>query len=88
MATSARDYRPSGESFGRQGVLVTPGASDLADGVCKALFVVAAGDVTFIPDGNDNADTITVSSAPIGLVIPFRVRRVTAATATVVAVYD
>lgn len=88
MATSARDYKAHGESFGRAGVVVTPGAGDLADGVCKGLFVAAAGDVTFVPDGNDNADTVMVLSAPVGLVIPFRVRRVTAATATVVAVYD
>ncbi len=88
MATNARDYRSHGESFGQQGVVITPGATDLTDGVCKGLFVAAAGNVTFVPVGNDNADTITVTAAPVGLVIPFRVRRVTAATATVVAIYD
>lgn len=72
------------QSFGRRGYVVTPGASDLAT-VSKGLFVIADGDVTFIPADNADDETLTVSVVA-GAVVPYLVRRVTAATATVATI--
>lgn len=76
------------QSLGRKIVEVTPGASDLADGVAKTVVALAGGDVTIVPADNDNGDTITFTGVAVGWYAPVQVRRVTAATATIGAVYD
>lgn len=75
-------------ALGRKIVEVTPGASDLADGVAKTVVALSSGNVTIVPADNDNADTITFTGVQAGWHSPVQVRRVTAATATVGAVYD
>lgn len=72
-------------SCGRKTAAVTPGSSDLPV-YAKALIVLADGNVTVVPADNDVADTVTFTGLIAGTVIPLVVRRVTAATATVIAV--
>lgn len=69
-------------------VLVTPNdSSDLPNGPCKALEVIATGDVVSIAE-NDNI-AVTRSAVAAGTIIQVRIRRVnaTGTTATVVALY-
>lgn len=78
--------RATGPStFGAIGRLVTPGTTDLPDGV-KAVVCLGAGDITIVPADNDNAVTITFTGVPAGYVPPYVVRRVTAATMAVATV--
>lgn len=72
-------------SLGRTGEVLTPGTSDI-DPLPKAVVCLTAGNVTIVPDGNANEDTLAFEGLPAGYVIPFRVRRVTAATATVATI--
>lgn len=69
-------------------IAVTPNDSaDLPKGVCKALEVIADGDVSCLAESDDTPITRTGMTA--GSVILVRVRRVyaTGTTATVVALY-
>lgn len=75
------------DSFGTTSRIVTPGATDL-DPIAKAVICLTAGDITIVPVGNANAVTLAFVGVPAGFVPPFRVRRVTAATATVATVDD
>lgn len=72
---------------GRTGVVVTPAAADLPGGVAKTIVMLAEGNVTLVPADNDNADAIAFTGVPAGWFAPFQVRRVTAATAGVAAIY-
>lgn len=72
-------------SCGRKTAAVTPGPSDLPV-FAKALIVAADGDVTIIAADNSDSETVTFTGLTSGMVIPLVVRRVTAATATVIAV--
>lgn len=81
------DFSPSLQTFGRRGATITPGATDL-DPVAKTVVCLTAGNITVVPVDNDNADTIAFTDVPSGFAVPFIVRRVTAATATVAAIYD
>lgn len=72
-------------SLGRTGEVITPGTTDL-DPLPKSVVCLTAGNVTIVPDGNGNSDTLAFVDLPAGYVIPFRVRRVTAATATVATI--
>lgn len=67
-------------SFGRRGTVITPGAADLD--VASRLVVLAAGDATIVPVDNGNTATLTFTGLTVGQVLPYIVRRVTAATAT------
>lgn len=67
------------DSFGPRGRVITPGAVDL-DPVAKSVVMLTAGDITIVPTGNANGDTLAFSGLPAGYVIPYRVRRVTACT--------
>lgn len=81
--TDPWDKTPDEITFSRAGAPITPANSDM-ETVSKGLFVCATGDVVFIAVDGDDADIITVTSAPVGLVIPYFVRQVrTATTATV-----
>lgn len=75
----------SADSFGTKGRIVTPGTDDL-DPIAKAVICLTAGDITIVPVGNDNADTLAFEGVPAGFIPPYRVRRVTAATADVATV--
>lgn len=59
-----------------KGVLVV--GSDTVDMTTYApgLVVVTAGNIKYIPSQNADADTITITAAPVGLVLPHQVRRV------------
>lgn len=69
--------------------VITPDTSDqLANGFYYKYFVAAtAGDVTFLAleDGDGKTRTMTVQA---GMVLPGRIRRITAATATIHGWYD
>lgn len=84
----ADPYKNAGgdlQSFGRKGSVITPGATDLAN-VVKGLVVLAAGDATIIPVDNPDSGTLTFTGLPVGAIIPYQVRRVTAATATLASI--
>lgn len=68
-------------SFGRKGRTITPGNDDL-DPIAKSVVMLSAGDITIVPDGNDNAATLVFAGLAAGQIIPFVVRRVTACTGT------
>jgi hypothetical protein len=73
------------QAFGRRGKVITPGASDLAD-IAKGLVVLVAGDATIIPVDNADTGTLSFTGLSAGQVIPYQVRRVTAATATLATI--
>ena len=84
----ADPYKNAGgdlQSFGRRGSVITPGASDLAN-VAKGIVVLSTGDVTIIPVDNADSGTLTFTGLAAGTVIPYQVRRVTAATATLATI--
>jgi len=74
-------------SYGLAGAVITPGNTDLA-GNPKAIVCLTSGDLTVVPYNNENTATIAFTGVPAGFSPPFVVRRLTAATATVAAVYD
>lgn len=71
----------SAQSFGRKGRVVTPAAADL-DPIAKSVVMLADGDITIVPDGNANSDTITFTGVFVGFIPPFVVRRVTACSSS------
>jgi hypothetical protein len=71
----------SAQSFGRKGRVITPGATDL-NPIAKSVIMLADGDITIVPDGNDNATTITFTGVFVGFIVPYVVRRVTACTSS------
>ena len=85
MSDPFASFSETPNSFGRVGAVITPGASDLAV-IPKGVVCLTGGDVTIVPQGNANAATLTFTGLPAGDIIPFRVRRVTAATATVASI--
>lgn len=85
MADPYASFADSPQTFGRSGAVITPGSSDL-DPLPKAIVCLTGGDVTIVPDLNANATTISFVALPAGYIIPYRVRRVTAATATVASI--
>jgi hypothetical protein len=78
------------ESFGASGAAVTP--SDTVDFTTypKAIVVTAAGNLVILPAKNadDGSHKITFTSAPVGFIPPYRVRRVfsTGTTASVATI--
>ena len=64
------------------GKTVTP--SDTVDFTSYAAgcVVITAGNIKYLPSKNADADTITVTAAPVGFVIPHQVRRVFATGTT------
>lgn len=75
-------YTNSPDSLGMRGVVVTPGVVDLPSTV-KAVMCLTAGNITIVPLGNGDNETIAFVGVPAGFIPPYRVRRVTAATSTV-----
>lgn len=72
-------------SYGRKGKIVTPGNADIP-GEVKAVCCLTAGNITIVPEGNADADTLAFVGVPAGFTPPWRVRRVTAATCVVATV--
>jgi hypothetical protein len=65
-----------------KGLTVTPSDTvDLAS-YAAGLVVITAGNIKYIPSQNADADTITVTAAPVGFIIPHQVRRVFATGTT------
>ncbi|SNT38058.1 hypothetical protein [Tropicimonas sediminicola] len=74
-------------SLGSRASVVTPSNDDFPE-YAKAIEVIAAGTLVFLPTQNDDADTITVT-AEVGYTTNVNVRRVLpATTATVIAIFD
>ena len=82
-----KKFTPDPDSFGTKGRIITPGASDL-DPMVKAVVCLTTGDITVVPSGNADSATIAFTGVAAGYVVPFRVRKVTAATATVASIED
>ncbi|UXN74489.1 hypothetical protein N8D56_04940 [Devosia sp. A8/3-2] len=81
------DGSASSSAFGRKGRVVVPSDTVDLDPIAKGIQVVAAGNLVYVPAGNDPATgAIAVTDAPVGFVPIHRVRRVkaTGTTATVV----
>lgn len=87
MADPYEKWQPDGQTFGRKSRIITPAATDL-DPIAKAVVCLTAGDITVVPVNNANATTIAFVGVPAGFIVPFQVRRVTAATATCATIED
>lgn len=78
------------DGLGRKSLALT--ASDATDFThyAKAVEVVAAGNLVYLPTKNADNDPVTVTDAPVGYVTSCNVRRVlsTGTTATWRAVFD
>lgn len=74
-------------ALGNKGALLTPGNADIA-GNYKGVVCLTAGNITIVPAENADGDTLSFVGVPAGYVPPYKVRRVTAATATVASVLD
>ena len=85
MADPYKNMGADLQSFGRRGRVVTPGSTDLTD-VAKGLIVLSAGDATIIPVDNSDSGTLAFTGLSVGQIIPYQVRRVTAATATLATI--
>jgi len=72
-------------SFGTKARAISPGATDL-DPIAKAVVMLAAGDITIVPAGNDPSVTITFTGCVVGFMPPYVVRRVTACSSSCAAV--
>jgi hypothetical protein len=75
----------SASSFGTTSRIVTPGATDL-DPIAKGVVCLTTGNITIVPVDNADGVTLAFVGVPAGFIPPFRVRRVTAATATVATI--
>lgn len=73
------NLRPGISDVGKRMIAITPGATDLPN--ASVIYASAGGSVTYIPEQNTNAETVTETVAQ-GWLSPVIVRRVTAATAT------
>lgn len=68
--------------------IVTPAASDLP-AITRGIYVPTSGNVTVVMAGKGNLDsnTVTFNSVPAGVILPIRVRQITAAPANTIALY-
>lgn len=71
----------SAQSFGRKGAVITPSGNNL-DPVAKCVVMLSAGDITIVPQGNADGNTLAFVGLSAGAIIPYVVRRVTACTGT------
>lgn len=73
---------------GRRGAEITPDDDNDLATYAKALWVVADGNLEFLPVENADADVLGPYAVTAGQIIPFQTRRVLeGTTATVVAMY-
>lgn len=88
MAADPYDaFAKTASSYGAKSAAVTPSSNDL-DPIPKAVVCLTSGNITVVPVNNANAATVAFVGVAAGFVPPFRVRRVTAATATVYTIED
>ena len=73
------NLRPGISDVGKRMVAITPAGTDFAN--ASVIYASVGGSVTYIPEQNADAVTVTETVAQ-GWVSPVLVRRVTAATAT------
>jgi hypothetical protein len=73
------------DSLGRVGAVIAPGNTDLPHNT-KGVVCLTEGDLTVVPDGNADDDTLSFVGVPAGFIPPYVIRRVTAATATVATI--
>jgi hypothetical protein len=64
MADPYKHVGGDARSFGRRGSVITPGSSDLPD-VVKGVFVLATGNVTFVPVADVDGTTAVKASGVI-----------------------
>ncbi|UQD96139.1 spike base protein, RCAP_Rcc01079 family [Bradyrhizobium japonicum] len=74
------------QTMGRRGTVVVPGPNDFVAVAPKGLVVLSAGDATVIPVENSDTGTLSFVGLTAGQLIPFMVRRVTAATAVLATI--
>ena len=65
--------------FGTRGAAITPSNDDLPRDT-KTVVCLSDGDVTIVPTGNSDSETLTFTGCAVGFMPPYRVRRVVAAT--------
>jgi hypothetical protein len=82
---SFSDFSTTPDSPGVSARAITPGSSDISPRP-RRVVVLATGNATIVPEGNANEVTITFTGLPVGYILPYYVRRVTAATATLATV--
>lgn len=88
-ATKNRYNVSADDAFGGAVYPITPGATDQLDDdghYFKYVATKTAGDVSVLGYHNADGDTAQTFAMGAGQIIPLRVRRVTAATATVVGI--
>lgn len=75
-------------NFGRSARIITPSDSTDITPYAKAVCVLSAGNLVVIPTQNADGATVTFTAVPVGLILPYEVRRVlaTGTTATVATV--
>lgn len=81
------NFAASPDGFGIKGAVLTPGESDIA-GEPKAVVCLTSGNLTIVPEDNADDQTLAFVGVAAGFIPPYRVRRLTAATATVASVLD
>jgi len=86
MSDPFASFTDTPATFGRRGDIITPGAIDL-DPIPKAVVMLDFGNITVVPMDNANEATIDFVGVSAGFMPPFRVRRVTAATAACASVF-
>ncbi|TIW21456.1 MAG: hypothetical protein E5V63_29300 [Mesorhizobium sp.] len=79
---------PNETNFGQRGAQITPNDDADLDTVSKGLVVLISGTLVFIPADNEDNETLTYGTLPVGAVVPYFVRRVlaTGTTATVASI--
>jgi len=81
-----RQFADAPYRYGQRGTPIVPSDATDIEEYCYCM-VVATGDIVYIPAENeDTGEDVTVTSAPVGMVLPHLVRRVkaTGTTATLV----
>jgi hypothetical protein len=77
-------YADTPGSLGRRTVPVTVGQTISEQ--AKAIVCLTEGNLTVIAVDNSDSEAVSFVAVPAGFIPPFRVRKVTAATAAVVAI--
>ncbi|AZO29425.1 hypothetical protein [Mesorhizobium sp. M1B.F.Ca.ET.045.04.1.1] len=79
---------PNETNFGQRGAQITPNDGVDLETVSKGLVVLVSGTLVFIPADNEDDETLTYGTLPVGAIVPYFVRRVldTGTTATVASI--
>ncbi|WP_155275930.1 spike base protein, RCAP_Rcc01079 family [Agrobacterium tumefaciens] len=78
-------FMPTPSSPGVRSRIVTPSQSDLPK-IVKGVICLTAGDIAIVPANDDGSTPLQFVDVPAGFMPPYRVRRVTAATAVVATI--